>query len=121
MFLECVVPFRHTGLWNGSKYIKTSEVKMDQSGGWLGFCLLGIFSASCQCIKPCPNGITISVILLQDEESPWSLNFVQGEILKAIETDTAINDAQGNTKLNVKCLHAMYRQNCGAYYNIVVR
>lgn len=72
---------------------------MDQSGRWFGLCVLGIFAASCQCIKPCPNGITINVILLQDEESPWSLNFVQGEILRAIETDTTINAAQGREDL----------------------
>uniref|UniRef100_A0A7N6BD90 Guanylate cyclase n=1 Tax=Anabas testudineus TaxID=64144 RepID=A0A7N6BD90_ANATE len=65
-------------------------------GWWMCLCALGIFAASCRCIKPCPNGITMNVILLQDEESPWSLNFVQGEILKAIDTDAAINVAQGN-------------------------
>ncbi|XP_019938666.2 guanylyl cyclase C isoform X2 [Paralichthys olivaceus] len=43
----------------------------------------------------CLNGTTINVILLDDEESPWSLKFVRGEILKAIETDSAINTAQG--------------------------
>lgn len=69
---------------------------MGQSGWWMCLCALGTFAASCRCIKPCPNGITMNVILLQDEESPWSLNFVQGEILKAIDTDAAINVAQGN-------------------------
>uniref|UniRef100_A0A3Q1HS74 Guanylate cyclase n=1 Tax=Anabas testudineus TaxID=64144 RepID=A0A3Q1HS74_ANATE len=72
-------------------------------GWWMCLCALGIFAASCRCIKPCPNGITMNVILLQDEESPWSLNFVQGEILKAIDTDAAINVAQGvNFNLTAK-------------------
>uniref|UniRef100_A0A7N6AWX7 Guanylate cyclase n=1 Tax=Anabas testudineus TaxID=64144 RepID=A0A7N6AWX7_ANATE len=76
---------------------------MGQSGWWMCLCALGIFAASCRCIKPCPNGITMNVILLQDEESPWSLNFVQGEILKAIDTDAAINVAQGvNFNLTAK-------------------
>uniref|UniRef100_A0A3B4X711 Guanylate cyclase n=1 Tax=Seriola lalandi dorsalis TaxID=1841481 RepID=A0A3B4X711_SERLL len=46
-------------------------------------------------IGRCLNGITINVILLDDEESPWSLKFVRGEILEAIEIDSAINTAEG--------------------------
>lgn len=45
--------------------------------------------------KQCLNGIVINVILLDDEESPWSLKYVKGAILKAIEKDSAINVAEG--------------------------
>ncbi|XP_028263500.1 heat-stable enterotoxin receptor-like [Parambassis ranga] len=44
--------------------------------------------------KQCLNGIVFNVILLDDEESPWSLKYVKGEILKAIEKDSAINAAE---------------------------
>ncbi|XP_028990788.1 guanylyl cyclase C isoform X2 [Betta splendens] len=68
---------------------------MGQSGCWLEFCILGIIAASFPSIASSQDEITINVILLQDEESPWSLNFVEGQILKAIEVDSAINAAQG--------------------------
>lgn len=59
-------------------------------------CALGILAPPCWGIRQCLDGVTINVILLDDEESPWSLKFVKGEILKATETDSAINAAQGN-------------------------
>lgn len=67
------------------------------SGSWL-LCLFifGILVASCPGVGQCGSGITINVILLDDEDSPWSLQHVEGEILKAIEKDSAINAAQGN-------------------------
>nr|XP_023009143.2 heat-stable enterotoxin receptor isoform X1 [Maylandia zebra] len=65
------------------------------SGSWL-LCLFifGILVASCPGVGQCGSGITINVILLDDEDSPWSLQYVEGEILKAIEKDSAINAAQ---------------------------
>uniref|UniRef100_A0A3Q3QH07 Guanylate cyclase n=1 Tax=Monopterus albus TaxID=43700 RepID=A0A3Q3QH07_MONAL len=48
----------------------------------------------------CMDKVMINVILLQDETSPWSLNFVKGEILKAIATDSAINSTEG-VKINL--------------------
>uniref|UniRef100_A0A8D3A3C8 Guanylate cyclase n=1 Tax=Scophthalmus maximus TaxID=52904 RepID=A0A8D3A3C8_SCOMX len=45
--------------------------------------------------RQCLIGTTINVILLEDKESPWSLKFVRGEILKAIATESAVNTAQG--------------------------
>ncbi|KAG7507192.1 heat-stable enterotoxin receptor-like [Solea senegalensis] len=67
------------------------------SGLWLCLCLsvLGILAAPCWSIKQCLRGTTINVILLEDEEFPWSLKFVRGEILKAMKTDADINVAQG--------------------------
>lgn len=69
---------------------------------WLSLCVLGIVAAPCQGINQCLDGITFNVILLEDEESPWSLKFVKGEILKAIETDKGINTIEGNKIYNMK-------------------
>lgn len=66
---------------------------------WLCLCVLGIFAAPCQGIRNCLDGITMNVILLEDDESPWSIKVVRGEIQKAIETDSKINAAEGN-KIN---------------------
>ncbi|KAJ4941015.1 hypothetical protein JOQ06_027302 [Pogonophryne albipinna] len=60
---------------------------------WLCLCVLGFVAAPCR--GQCLNGIKINVILLEDEESPWSLRFVRGQIEKAIETDSSINAAEG--------------------------
>ncbi|XP_054455023.1 guanylyl cyclase C [Anoplopoma fimbria] len=63
--------------------------------GWWWLCVLGIVAAPCWGIKQCMDGIMINVILLEDEESPWSLRFVKDEIEKAIETDSTINAEEG--------------------------
>ncbi|KAK7939976.1 hypothetical protein WMY93_003302 [Mugilogobius chulae] len=46
-------------------------------------------------IKQCLDGIMINVILLNDKDYPWSLQYVQSGILRAIETDASINAANG--------------------------
>lgn len=71
---------------------------MGSGSWWLRLCTLGILAAPCRGAGQCLNRITINVILLDDEESPWSLQYVAGQIQKAIETDSAINAAQGNEK-----------------------
>ncbi|TDG98304.1 hypothetical protein EPR50_G00216840 [Perca flavescens] len=71
----------------------TSELKMGPRWWWL--CVLGILAAPCRGIRQCLDSNAINVILLQDEESPWSLNFVEGQIKKALETDATINAAEG--------------------------
>lgn len=72
---------------------------MYPGGLWLCLCaLLGILAAPCWGVRQCLIGTTINVILLEDKESPWSLKFVRGEILKAIATESAVNTAQGNKK-----------------------
>uniref|UniRef100_A0A8D3D6P3 Guanylate cyclase n=1 Tax=Scophthalmus maximus TaxID=52904 RepID=A0A8D3D6P3_SCOMX len=69
---------------------------MYPGGLWLCLCaLLGILAAPCWGVRQCLIGTTINVILLEDKESPWSLKFVRGEILKAIATESAVNTAQG--------------------------
>lgn len=62
---------------------------MGPGSWWLCLCTLGILAAPC--IGECLNGTTINVILLEDEDSPWSLKFVEGQILKAIEMDYAMH------------------------------
>lgn len=72
------------------------ELRMDPGGWWLCLCTLGIFAAPFRVMGQCPNGTTINVILLEDESSPWSLNFVKGLVLKAIATESAIHPGNGN-------------------------
>ncbi|XP_034050310.1 heat-stable enterotoxin receptor [Thalassophryne amazonica] len=93
LFLNCSVK-SVCGPGQETTYKKqTLSVKMGRGGQWLCLCILGMFAASCRGIKQCLDGITFNVILLNDEESPWSLKFVEGQILKAVETDSIINAA----------------------------
>lgn len=91
---------------------------------WGHLCLLGIFAARCRGVSQCLDGITFNVILLDDEESPWSLKYVKREILKAIEKDKSMNVAEGKkrgkycTKMSV-CAHiygTLYTRNCSKLY-----
>ena len=76
------------------------ELRMDLGGWWLCLCTLGIFAAPFRVMGQCPNGTTINVILLEDESSPWSLNFVKGLVLKAIATESAIHPGNGKKRRN---------------------
>lgn len=62
---------------------------------WWWLRLLAVVAAPCRGVEQCLEGVTINVILLEDEESPWSLRLVKDKILKAIETDSTINAAEG--------------------------
>lgn len=73
-----------------------TDVTMEKASWWLGLCALGILAAPCRGTSPCMHGSTINVILLEDEFSSWSLKYVKGEILKAIEKDKALN-SEGKT------------------------
>lgn len=75
---------------------------MEEAGWWLSLCLLGILAAPSGADRPCMHGFTINVILLDDDDSFWSLKYVKGEILKAIETDKALNP-EGKTQ--ERCSH----------------
>lgn len=68
---------------------------MRRCGWWLLLCAFGVAAARSGGNGQCLDGITINVILLEDEESPWSLKYVQTKILEAIEKDAEINAAQG--------------------------
>lgn len=66
---------------------------------WLRLsCVFGALAAPCRGINNCLDGITLNVILLDDAESPWGLQYVKGEVLKAIETDKGISDDEGNNR-----------------------
>uniref|UniRef100_A0A3P8RYT8 Guanylate cyclase n=1 Tax=Amphiprion percula TaxID=161767 RepID=A0A3P8RYT8_AMPPE len=61
---------------------------------WLCLCTLGILAAPCKVAGNCLDRTSISVILLEDGKSPWSLKYVKEEILKAIATEPSINNAE---------------------------
>ncbi|GLD57656.1 heat-stable enterotoxin receptor-like protein [Lates japonicus] len=63
---------------------------MGPVGWWLCLCTLEILAAPCRGISL--DKLTINVILLNDEESPWSLKFVEKEIVKAVEKVSSMND-----------------------------
>lgn len=73
---------------------------MRQSSWWLGLFTLGLLTVFCQGSGQCVSGVIINVILLEDEVSPWSLKYVEKEILEAIEEDAAINVAEGKNNKN---------------------
>lgn len=54
-------------------------------------CTLGILAAPCGGTGSCTHRFTINVILRDNEESPWSLKYVKGEMLKAIEKENSLN------------------------------
>ncbi|KAM3859833.1 guanylyl cyclase C [Diretmus argenteus] len=63
---------------------------MGRGGWWLCVCALGtLLVGRCRSdVEKCVNGTTINVMLLNDE-SPWSLKFVKGEVVKALEKTNA--------------------------------
>uniref|UniRef100_A0A8C7WLU1 Guanylate cyclase n=1 Tax=Oryzias sinensis TaxID=183150 RepID=A0A8C7WLU1_9TELE len=82
---------------------------------WLSvLCAFGVSASRVQDTGQCMDGITVNVILLEDEESPWSLKYVGGQILEAIEKDAAINAAEGmefNLTVNFEGFNTtLYRQ-----------
>lgn len=89
--------FRFWTLFRQLHIHKQQEVHSWIMGSWLlFFCVLGfIASVSCRGIEKCLSDGTFNVILLEDENSPWSLKFVKGQILKAVETDSQINATDG--------------------------
>ncbi|XP_051928284.1 guanylyl cyclase C isoform X1 [Hippocampus zosterae] len=69
------------------------------SWGWfLWLCTFATLVASHQGIIQCLRGVSMNVILLDDEESPWSLKFVRGQILKALESESV---QENDTKFNL--------------------
>ncbi|MEQ2268983.1 hypothetical protein XENORESO_020119 [Xenotaenia resolanae] len=68
---------------------------MSPCSWWLLLFTFGVVAASCRGNRQCMNGITINVILLEEDETPWSLKYVKKQILKAIADDTAIGSAEG--------------------------
>lgn len=73
---------------------------MRRSSRWLGLFTFGLLAVLCRGSGQCVSGVIINVILLEDEESPWSLKYVEREILEAIEEDAGINAAEGKNNKN---------------------
>nr|XP_057918635.1 guanylyl cyclase C [Doryrhamphus excisus] len=55
-----------------------------------------------QGIRHCLRGISMNVVLLDDEDSPWSLKFVRGQILKALESESGMQENGVTLNLTVK-------------------
>ncbi|MEQ2311086.1 hypothetical protein AMECASPLE_016016, partial [Ameca splendens] len=81
--------------WMFVDNVRQTDGKMSPCSWWLLLFTFGVIAASCRGNRHCMNGITINVILLEDDESPWSLKYMKKQILKAIADDTAIGSAEG--------------------------
>jgi len=64
---------------------------------WLFACLSWSFLKQSHFMKEsCFNGtLLMNVILLDDDVSPWSINFVKPAVMRAVESDTSINSKDG--------------------------
>ncbi|XP_061665659.1 guanylyl cyclase C [Syngnathoides biaculeatus] len=71
---------------------------MASSRWFLVLFTFGTLIASHHAIRQCLRGVSMNVILLEDEESPWSLKFVRGQILKALESESV---HENDTKFNL--------------------
>ncbi|XP_030195984.1 heat-stable enterotoxin receptor [Gadus morhua] len=80
---------------------------------------LNLVFGDSQKIQHCKNGSLINVVLLNDNESPWSMKFVKGKVLEAIELNSQIN-AAADVSQNVTALFSpfdsrLYRmKGCGS-------
>uniref|UniRef100_A0A667XZS6 Guanylate cyclase n=1 Tax=Myripristis murdjan TaxID=586833 RepID=A0A667XZS6_9TELE len=62
-------------------------------------------------IRHCLDGVMMNVILLNDTESPWSLRYVQGHILKAIDSANSNNDRKFNLTVDFRGFNpTLYRR-----------
>lgn len=62
---------------------------------WLDLCVLAALAAPFGDATQCMDGIDFNVILLDDENSPWGLQYVKGEVTKAIEEDKHVGEEEG--------------------------
>lgn len=74
--------------------------KMGAVRPWLNLCVLAALVMPFRCANNCMDGIDLNVILLDDENSPWGLQHVRGEVLKAIEEDKLIGEKEGSGALS---------------------
>lgn len=71
--------------------------RMGAAWRWLGLCALAALVAPFGGANRCMEGIDVNVILLDDENFPWGLQYVKGEVLKAMEEDKRIGEEEGRT------------------------
>lgn len=62
---------------------------------WLGLSVLAALAAPSRGAGHCMDGIDFNMILLDDKNFPWGLQYVRGEVLKAIEEDKHISEGEG--------------------------
>lgn len=79
---------------------------MEKASWWLTLCALGTLAAPCRGTGACTHRFTISVILRDNEESPWSLKYVKGEMLKAMEKENSLNP---DGKTEDRCPHTFLK------------
>ncbi|XP_051530664.1 guanylyl cyclase C [Myxocyprinus asiaticus] len=86
---------------------------------WLFACLLWtLLNQSHLVSESCFNGtFKMNVVLLDDDVSPWSINFVKPAVMRAIEYDSSINFNDGvghNLSVNFKGFQTIYylRKGC---------
>ncbi|XP_029933944.1 heat-stable enterotoxin receptor [Myripristis murdjan] len=86
---------------------------MGPGGQWLCACVCAVvvlLGSSCG-IRHCLDGVMMNVILLNDTESPWSLRYVQGHILKAIDSANSNNDRKFNLTVDFRGFNpTLYRR-----------
>lgn len=71
--------------------------RMGAARRWLGLCALAALVVPFRGASHCMDGIDVNVILLDDENFPWGLQYVKGEVLKAMEEDKRIGEEEGRT------------------------
>ncbi|TRZ02272.1 hypothetical protein DNTS_034042 [Danionella cerebrum] len=78
---------------------------------WLFSCVSWSLLQSCHFMKEsCFNGtLLMNVILLDDDVSPWSIDFVKPAVLKAVESESEINSIDGvNLSVNFRGFQTIY-------------
>ncbi|XP_018617460.2 heat-stable enterotoxin receptor-like isoform X1 [Scleropages formosus] len=59
---------------------------------WLSACAVLVVATQFLPVSPCLDGkYLLNVILMEDEGSPWSLSYVKGPVLRAVDTDAQLN------------------------------
>lgn len=63
---------------------------------WLGCCSVLVAFAAGFDAERCTNlSVTLNVVLLEDQDSSWSLRYVKGAVKKAIAEENSINQEEG--------------------------
>ncbi|KAM4624528.1 guanylyl cyclase C [Polymixia lowei] len=79
---------------------------MGHSGWWLWMFSLALVLDPCRGINRCQDEILINVVLLDDDESPWSMKFARGLIEEGIRRDSEINGL--GVKNNITAIYRGY-------------
>ncbi|XP_056325505.1 guanylyl cyclase C [Danio aesculapii] len=83
---------------------------------WLCVCFSWAFLKQSLSMKEsCLNGtLLMNVVLLDDDVSPWSINFVKPAVMRAVESDSEINFKNGvNLSVSFRGFQTIYYQKTG--------